>query len=386
MKARVYKGTNIHDLYKKIKEDLGHNAIILHTRTRERKGVLKLFGKTTYEIIAGSGEFKTVHDYKHHAKEEALARAYDIEQGKFSLKSDTQSLSKGEIANIKNTLEKINQRIAHRNLIGCPESLFEEYLAFVNNKVSPQLAEGLVKKVEKNLGPAALTNKVILKDAIKNTILGLVKCSDNGIALKEGKATTVAFIGPTGVGKTTTISKLAAIYKLRYKKEIGVITCDTYRIAAVAQLEKTIGLMDVPLKKVNTPAEIKRAIAEFKNKELILIDTAGRSHKNKVRMDELRELLAAAQPDETHLVIDLSKDSDTIAGYLEKFAESGFSKIVLTKLDEAEKFGLILDIIANMDKQLSFVTTGQNIPVDIEIADSKRIVNLITGEEHLIEK
>src|SRR3972149_8264207 len=110
MKTRVYKGPNIHELFKKIRRDFGPEAIILQTRTRDRKGVLKLFGKTTYEVIVGSGEFKTVHDYKPKPKEEAVRRAYDIEQGHFALKSEKLSppeISKKDVEYIKDAIGKI---------------------------------------------------------------------------------------------------------------------------------------------------------------------------------------------------------------------------------------------------------------------------------------
>jgi flagellar biosynthesis protein FlhF len=238
----------------------------------------------------------------------------------------------------------------------------------------------VIQRITEKLGPDHLQDRTAVREAIRGSLKDLVKCAD-GISLQEGKCVRVAFIGPTGVGKTTTIAKLVSIYATKYGKEVGVITNDTYRIAATEQIKRVAQIVGVPVRICRDSREIEAAAAEFANRDLVLIDTAGRSQKNSRHLAELQHVLAAVKPDETHLVVSMTTHPETMLDVIQNFSTCAFDRIVLTKMDEAVKVGLVLDVMSRIQKELSFITTGQEIPRDIEIADSGRLASLILGEE-----
>ncbi len=189
----------------------------------------------------------------------------------------------------------------------------------------------------------------------------------------------VALIGPTGVGKTTTIAKLAANLKLREKSRVGLITIDTYRIAAIDQLKKYADILDSRLRVVASPEDMRDAVASMNDCEFILIDTAGRSPNDSMKLSELKTFLAAAQPDEVHLVTSTTSNQAAIELALTKFGDLNVNKLIFTKLDEAAKVGAVLNILTKVNKPLSYITTGQDVPDDIEVAQGRRLAQLILG-------
>lgn len=209
----------------------------------------------------------------------------------------------------------------------------------------------------------------------------LIQCG-GPIKTTVAQCRVVALVGPTGVGKTTTLSKLAANFKVSAKSRIGVITVDTYRLGATEQLRTLGGILEVPVRIVMTPGEIQAALRELRECDLLFIDTAGRSPKDAMRMNELRAFMLAAQPDETHFVFPATHHPRQVHAAIEKFG-TGVSRLVLTKLDEAAALGPALDIVLGAGKPLSYVTTGQNIPGDIELADSHRLARLMLGLDEL---
>jgi len=198
---------------------------------------------------------------------------------------------------------------------------------------------------------------------------------------KASGATVVAFIGPTGVGKTTSIAKLAASFALLEQREVTLITVDTYRIAAVEQL-KTFGeIMGIPVEVAFTPAELRQLLAKRDlRRDVVLIDTAGRSHRREEQMTELAEFLQAAAPDETHLVISLLTKRQDLAEVLKTY-EGLYNRLIFSKADETTGYGAILNAVAACRQPISYLTTGQNVPADIEVAETEKLVRLLLREE-----
>ena len=200
------------------------------------------------------------------------------------------------------------------------------------------------------------------------------------IKLDETNKPHVAiFLGPTGVGKTTTLAKIAADFTFRGNK-VGLITADTYRIAAVEQLKTYAEILNLQVTVVYSPSEIKGAIESLKDNDLILIDTAGRSHKDKQHFDELKALVSEADADENYLVISSNTSRFAVQEILEYYAFIKNYKLLFTKLDESPAAGVILNARYLTGKPLSYTTAGQSVPDDLDIANVEQIVASLLNE------
>jgi flagellar biosynthesis protein FlhF len=372
MQIRRYVGTDEAELLRRIRSELGPDAVILHSAYGRRSGWLGLFGRPRIEIVAGGG-FKIVRDFAGPA-----ARGQSPPAGRAGAAPDA---LRREIAEIKRLIAETQARVERARGVDGPPELVEEYATLAASRVSEDLARKMVARLRAALPPGELRDRARLRASIRDLVKGMIRCTE-GIALRPGRCVRVAFIGPTGVGKTTTIAKLVSIYAHR-GREVAVITNDTYRIAAAEQIRRVAQLVGVPIRVCPRPADVERALEEFAGRDLVLLDTAGRSQRNARRLEELREVLAAARPDETHLVVSMTTQPETVVEVAERFAPCGYDRLVITKLDEAIKVGVVLDVLSRVQAELSFVTTGQEIPRDIEVADSERLASLILGEESL---
>lgn len=191
----------------------------------------------------------------------------------------------------------------------------------------------------------------------------------------------VALVGPTGVGKTTTLAKLAANFRLREKVRVGVVTVDTYRVAAVEQLRTYAEIIDLPMEVVATPAEMRTAIDGMAELDLVLIDTAGRSPRDKTQIEELRQLLAEASPDETHLVLSTTATARGLGEAIERFGVVKPTSLLLTKLDESPTLGHTVGPLFASGLPVSYLTDGQSVPEDIRIAESMSLATSLLSRE-----
>jgi flagellar biosynthesis protein FlhF len=373
MQIRRYVGTDEAELLRRIRAELGPDAVILHSAYGRRSGLWGLFGRPRIEIVAGGG-FRIVRDFAGTAGPRPADRA----RGRADAAPEA---LRREIAEIKRLIAETQARVGGAAAVDGPPELAEEVAALAAARVSEELARKMVARLRAALPPEELRDRVRLRACVRDLVKGMIRCTE-GIALRPGRCVRVAFIGPTGVGKTTTIAKLISIYAHR-GREVAVITNDTYRIAAAEQIRRVAQLVGVPIRVCPRPADVERALEEFSGRDLVLLDTAGRSQRNARRLEELREVLAAARPDETHLVVSMTTQPETVVEVAERFAPCGYDRLVITKLDEAIKVGVVLDVLSRVQAELSFVTTGQEIPRDIEVADSERLASLILGEESL---
>ncbi len=201
------------------------------------------------------------------------------------------------------------------------------------------------------------------------------------IQTAAGKRRVVALVGPTGVGKTTTIAKLAAGFRLESRRKVGLLTIDTYRIAAVDQLRAYAEIMDLPMQVVQTPEQMQPAMDKLGDVDLVLIDTAGRSPRSDVRIDQLAAFLGRAQPDETHLVLSTTSSPASITAAIDGFAPVGATSVILTKLDETPHTAGLLSALSCPDRAasmaISYVTDGQAVPNDISVADARRLLTTL---------
>lgn len=291
-----------------------------------------------------------------------------------------------ELSAIKQMVGEVLQRQAtgqRQSVPAMPQQLFDMYLKLLAQDLSEELADQIVADVRSELTTSDLEDPDLLRDAVKQRLADYIPVASEPVpsCSPDGRPLTIALVGPTGVGKTTTLAKLAASFKLRHNRRVGLITSDTYRIAAVDQLRTYANIIGLPLQVVLTPGEMHRALDALSDREVILIDTAGRSQNDQGRLEELQQFMAAAEPHEVHLVLSGTAGEKVLQRETEAFAEVGVDKIVLTKLDEAVSFGVLVNVIRRVGKDLSFFTTGQEVPDHIELGRAGRLADLILGGE-----
>lgn len=248
----------------------------------------------------------------------------------------------------------------------------------LDHDVEPKLIEKILDKI-KERGSASLKLEEVVNLAAR--VMTVLLGEPEPLKLKEDKRPHVAiFIGPTGVGKTTTLAKIAADFTLNRQKKVGLITADTYRIAAVEQLKTYAEILNLPVSVVYSPNEIKDAIERLSDNDLILIDTAGRSHKNQASFNELKTLVNAVNADETYLVMSCNTGRIAVKEILEYYAFIKNYKLLFTKLDESPVPGVILNARYMTGKPLSYTTAGQSVPDDLDVADIKQLVSGILAK------
>lgn len=242
-----------------------------------------------------------------------------------------------------------------------------------------ELREDVMQDIIRKVPPATMMLGKDSPEAVKalGDYLHSVLKTGDGIGLKDGRPKIVALIGTTGVGKTTTIAKIAAKFVLERGISVALVTADTYRISAVDQLRTYSDIIGLPLEIVYSPAELKPALRKHRGKKLILIDTAGRSQNNDYQMEELQEFLAAEPSIEKHLVLSATTKERDAEAILERFAACRPDRILLTKTDETENVGFIVNLLFDRRLALSYLTTGQSVPDDIEPAKPEALARLM---------
>ncbi len=263
-----------------------------------------------------------------------------------------------------------------------PGTLADLYQNLLERDVPAEIAKSLIDRLHADCNSADLGNPA----ATKAMLTGLIEqdVSTSGpIQVCKGERKVVALVGATGVGKTTTIAKLAANFRLRDQVKMGLVTVDTYRIAAVEQLRTYAEIIDLPMKVVTNPLEMRRALDDLAGLDLVLIDTAGRSPRDELQIQELKRLLMEARVDEVHLVLSLTSSLRSLLASVQKFATANASRLILTKLDEAAGLGNLLALSRDVSLPISYLTMGQDVPNDIEPARPERIARLILGNDEL---
>jgi flagellar biosynthesis protein FlhF len=261
-----------------------------------------------------------------------------------------------------------------------PGELIPSYAQLVEVDVPEVLARRLVCSVADNLEPDQIGSAPAIQAAICEAVEQCIPIAPP-IRAVVGTRRVVALVGPTGVGKTTTVAKLAANFKLVHGLRVGLVTVDTYRIAAVEQLKTYAEIIDLPLAVANDPGQMSQAIDELGAVDMVFIDTAGRSPRDEVKIRELADFMAQARPDEVHLVLSAGAGERTLISAVERFAQVRADRLILTKLDEAGGLGAILGLLGQANRPVSYLTTGQAVPDDIEPADRKRLARLVLGLE-----
>lgn len=375
------------------KDELGSDALILSIKSVKPKGFWRWFRRPYVEVTAalddnkeqpGLTGNKELAEDKELAEFKSFLSGLSQKQREFEAKTaealpkPAESVlavpsGKGKAAAepLKNREEQPETAEAAEPQVLIGQVIYEQ---LTENEVDDRLADQLVAELLES------GRDFSLEEGLNMVYRRLVKeLSDiRPIRLENGRPRPVFFIGSTGVGKTTTIAKLASLFTLEKKCKVALITADTYRIAAVEQLRTYANILNIPIKVIYKEEEIAGCMEEFADYDLILIDTAGRSYQDTKHLQELKELLEKVEDKQVYLVLSLStKNSDlkkTVAAY--DFAD--FS-LIFTKLDETLAYGSILNLKQATGMPLSYVTTGQNVPEDIAVLDPYETANQILG-------
>lgn len=425
MKLETFKAATMAEALARVKESLGPEAVILHTRTYERRYCMGLRRREIVEITAGKGfnvpprgtRRPATATERHPMRSAVMAGASapataTVQAGTASRQQSGGRLAaqsgagtqmpsgplgaallqtpaannavmmgiSQEMSALKSMVKDLVVQTRQSAAPGVPEELQSYYLQLIQNQVATELACDVMRAMRREIRPEQLQNAEIVREKMAEHIERLLPTSGPICRKKTTGPHIVALVGPTGVGKTTTLAKLAANLKLREHRKVGMITLDNYRIAAIEQLRKYAEILDAPLRSVNNVEDLRDAVASMSNMEYILIDTAGRSPNDTLKLNELRQMLHAINPDEIHLVLSCTASQECVELAVAKFGETGADRMIFTKIDEAAHVGVVLNVVLKVNKALSYITTGQDVPDDIEVGRGRRLAQLILGQ------
>lgn len=250
--------------------------------------------------------------------------------------------------------------------------------------VKQRLASSLLMEADGSLDAAQRDDVWAIRGRIGQLVAAKLKVSGS-IDLKNvdrAGPMVVALVGSTGVGKTTTLAKIAAGFRFDLGCRVGLITMDTFRLGAVDQLLQYAELISAPLEVVSSPEQVAQALDRLSECDLVLLDTAGRAPRDAEQLAELRKFLGIARPQATHLVVSATSSTAYVEETLRHFSQLSPTNLLITKLDEAVAFGSWLQLLHNCPLPISYLTTGQHVPQDIAVASSRRITSLLLGTNH----
>lgn len=366
----------------KIKKEMGEEAIIISTKKIRRKGFSGFFRSKVIEVTA------------------AVDRIIDKEADAQNIKDLKKLIGKKRELMDQKVIPPQIPAPAQIESKQVPENNLYEDVQNIKDMMS-DLKDDMGTIVTKGRKKSKLETELIENDVNENVvgnILKRIKCIDKDvnerekvvIAIKDMVSITqrkndkiIVLVGPTGVGKTTTIAKLAGRFSLIDKKKVGLITIDTYRIGAVEQLRTYADIMNLPIKVVFSINDMEDAVKGMQSCDVILVDTTGRSSKNAMQISELRAFIDKLKIGNVNLVISCTTKNSDIKTIVKGYSPLNFDNVIITKLDETSTYGSILNIMQSAGKPLNFPTTGQNVPDDIKYVDEDKLARLILGGENI---
>lgn len=351
MQVRKFTAKNAQEATRVVKRELGPDALILSMRRMGRGGA-----DEAVEIYASPSDGGT--DLRKGKSGE------DIPLGEF----------KSDLLRIKQMLYHLNRsRDLVEDLVANPQAI-DLYAKMIGNGIAEPNARTFLEK-SGVLGPSEDPAGEGLHERVLQEILKVIDVTDP-FADDEGQ-TIAAFVGPTGVGKTTTVAKLMANFCLKEKRSVGLISVDNYRIGAVEQLKTYAGILGIPCFSAFTRADLKTALRQLRDKDVVLIDTAGQSHYDGKRMEELAGLMSSHASISCHLLLSTGINESEMLAAAENFGKLNFDSYIFTKTDETRAKGVIINHLLRHRKPVSFVTNGQRVPEDIFKATRTNVLGLM---------
>ncbi len=378
------------------RDELGKNAVVMNIKTITPRGIYRLFRKPVVEVTAAVDEGKNYSDEKRKEpiKENPqiiydTPKPVEVEITQEEEKKDTSAIET-RLNNLQSILEKqltqnqdgkeVSKEKEVKETEEQPNLPFLQllYTQMVTNEVDEQYANQIIGDIEGKLKKDAPVDQV-LSSVYQKIILKLGRPMT--IEAQEGKRKFVFFIGSTGVGKTTTIAKIASNLKMKQKLKVALVTADTYRIAAVEQLRTYANILDLPLHIIYSEEELQDVIEKFSDYDIVLVDTAGRSHKNREQRDDLERLICKIPEEEreVYLVLSATTKYRDLIRITEVYSEITNYRLIFTKLDETGSIGNIFNIRMLTGAPLSYAAFGQNVPDDIEQINPQSIAKQILG-------
>lgn len=412
-----FQGKTEEEATEKARAEMGSGVVIMNVREVKPKGLFSAFKSPTYEVTAAKEEKEQyvnpqsalkmplkLHENINYTADEKIElpleknatalQKKEVQPSKEEQKKAVESEQK-EMA-LEEKLESL-QNMLEKNLYGeeqsdtqkfspdsarqsegfrCMKMIYEKLLENeVNEKYVNQIMDDVERVIRSNSSMDVVLSSVYQKMILKFGQPG-------GIELSQGQPKIVFFIGPTGVGKTTTIAKVASKFKVDMGKKVAFLTADTYRIAAAEQLRTYANILDTPLTIIYSAEEMKAAIERVSDYDLILVDTAGFSHKNEGQREDVKRLIESVDgkyQKEVYLVLSATTKYRDLLEIVNIYREISDYKIIFTKLDETTTYGNILNVRMYSGAELSYITNGQNVPDDMEIFDTQKIVKQLLG-------
>lgn len=379
MVIKKYLVKNMNEALTRIRYELGKDAIIISQRKIRESGIKGYFKPKLIEVTAALENNKIDKKNKFaREKEEDMDFRNSLDSIKKIISEKDKKIIKEEVKEDKNNLNN-NENI--KNEVKEIKELLNKVIKNTNKEEEKDLISEYLRDmdIDEKLLIDLLTKNYDNIDEFKKDFMNLLEkeidISTNNL---RGK---VVLVGPTGVGKTTTIAKLAGRLALIEKKKVGLITIDTYRIGAVEQLKTYAEIMNIPFKVVITLKEMQGAVKELEACDVILVDTTGRSSKNTMQISELRAFIQKVNADHIMLVMSGTTKNRDIQTILEGYNELAYEELIITKLDETSTYGCVYNIVKRSNKPIAYITTGQDVPDDIKVPSKNEIEKLILGEE-----
>lgn len=372
MKVKKYVAQNMAEAMKQIRQDLGDEAVILNSKVTHTGGWLGLFKKKKLEVIAAldmerkpSKVFvkeKKREQHPQHPNQKSFESNKNLHEEINEIKRMVQDITINQPIQMQNYPEPIQ--------IFC-EKLYSQDL---NMNIIHSLGDELLKQWRSSqVDPSEQE----ISEWAKKHFTEILSQYDNGGSNVRKKY--INLVGPTGVGKTTTLAKIAAGEVINNRKKIAFITTDTYRIAAIEQLKTYANLLNVPVEVVYKLEDFQKAVKKYEDYDHVFIDTAGRNYREMKYIEELQKLIDFKQDIETFLTLSMTMKERDIQGIIKNFEILSIDKFIFTKLDETSTYGTLVNIIVQNKKGVAYLTYGQDVPDDVEVGSSQAII------KHLFE-
>jgi flagellar biosynthesis protein FlhF len=378
MRVKKYVAPSMPEAMKMIREDLGEDAVILHSKIVYTGGFLGLFKKKNIEIIAAKDGTVIKESQKAEPMNKQMVKP---SQSLLTKKLEADSDDQKEKEQLKQDIDELKQLLSRLTassswIMNYPESIQRVVTKLHQHEVDGDLLQLIADDaLQKFRNTKEAVDSSMVEKWMKSFLIELLRPAyvNNHIKMKK----FINFVGPTGVGKTTTLAKVAAQAVLMDKKKIGFITTDTYRIAAIDQLKTYANLLNVPVEVVYKPDDFRKAVEKLQSLDHIFIDTAGRNYLDEQYIHDLQELIDFNEEMTTYLVLSLTGKQKDLEAIVEKFFKIPIDQFIFTKFDETTSIGVMVNLLYKYRIGAAFVTNGQNVPDDLVPMNEEILVNMV---------